>query len=66
MSTNSPLKGAAIHFYNTNYIQAQPTVLTIAPCPHRVLDFDWLADRGIPRIVAAVGRDVFIFPISVD
>ncbi|KAF5386974.1 hypothetical protein D9615_001774 [Tricholomella constricta] len=66
ISTQSPSKGASIHVHNLNYFQAQPTIFTILPRPHLVQDFDFLAFRGIPRIVAAVGRTIFIFSIGVD
>lgn len=59
-------KGAAIQIHNVNHLSASATVITVAPRPHRVIDFDWLATRGTPRIAAAVGHDVLIFPISVD
>ena len=56
--------GAEIWLNNVNHLQTQATSITIAPRPHRVIDFDWLATRGVPRIVAAVGKDVVIFSIS--
>jgi len=59
-------KGAAIQIHNVNHLNASATVITVAPRPHRVIDFDWLATRGTPRIAAAVGHDVLIFPISID
>lgn len=66
VTTNCPSKGGVIHVYNTNYLQAQPTVFAIAPRPLYVRDFDFVAEKGIPRIAAAVGRDVVIFYIGVD
>lgn len=66
ISTRSPAKGALIHVHNINYVHAQPTVFTINPRPHSVADFDFLGMRGIPRIVAAVGRNVHVFTIGVD
>jgi hypothetical protein len=66
ISTRSPAKGALIHVHNINYVHAQPTVFAIHPRPHSVQDFDFLAMRGIPRIVAAVGTTVHIFTIGVD
>jgi len=59
-------KGAAVQIHNVNHLKASATVITVAPRPHRVIDFDWLATRGTPRIAAAVGHDVLIFPISID
>ncbi|KAG6811176.1 hypothetical protein H0H92_008660 [Tricholoma furcatifolium] len=66
ISAQTPTQGALIHIHNTNYFQAQPTELTLLPKPHIIQDFDFLALRGIPRIAAAVGSKVFIFPIGVD
>lgn len=66
VTTNSPAKGAVIHVHNTNYINAQPTVFQIASRPLYVRDFDFIAEKGIPRIVAAVGREVIIFYIGVE
>ena len=47
-------------------IRAQPNVIHIAPRPHRIRDFDFFASRGIPRIAAAVGREIIIFSIAAD
>ncbi|KAK1229065.1 hypothetical protein PQX77_007881 [Marasmius sp. AFHP31] len=66
ISTQSPLKGAVIHVYNTGYVHAQPTTFEISTRPHFVRDFDFVASRGIPRLAAAVGRSVVIFPIGVE
>lgn len=66
ISTRSPAKGALIHVHNINYVHAQPTVFAINPRPHSTEDFDFLSMRGIPRIAAAVGRNVHIFTIGVD
>lgn len=66
VSTNAPTKGAIIHVYNTGYIHAQPTVFNIGLRPLTVRSFDFLAGRGIPRIAAAVGRDLVIFYIGVE
>ncbi|PIL23681.1 hypothetical protein GSI_13430 [Ganoderma sinense ZZ0214-1] len=66
VSTSSPAKGAIIHVHNVNYTHAQPTAFQIAPRPLYVRSFDFVACRGIPRIVAAVGRDVVVFYIGVD
>ncbi|KAF9264935.1 hypothetical protein L218DRAFT_958100 [Marasmius fiardii PR-910] len=68
ISTSSPLKGAVIHVYNTSYVtvHSQPTVFEITSRPEFVRDFDFLATRGIPRVVAGIGRDVVVFPIGVE
>jgi len=66
ISSQSPVKGAVIHVHNMAFIHAQPNVITIAPSPHRIHDFDFLAIRGTPRIVVAVGHEVIIFSIAAD
>jgi len=66
ISTNSNSKGALIHVHNTAYVNAEPTALTVAPRPLYIRDFDFLATSGIPRIAAAVGREVVIFYIGVE
>ncbi|THH20935.1 hypothetical protein EW146_g496 [Bondarzewia mesenterica] len=66
ISTRSPAKGAVIHVYNAFHIHAEPTVFNIGPRPLRVHDFDFLATRGIPRIAAAVGRQLIVFCIGVE
>jgi hypothetical protein len=55
-----------IHVHNMAFVHAQPNVINIAPRPHSVRDFDFLATRGTPRIAAAVGREVIIFSIAAD
>ncbi|KAF8964133.1 hypothetical protein BDZ97DRAFT_947116 [Flammula alnicola] len=66
ISTQSPSKGAVLHVHNCNYVHAAPTSFTLRPKPHFVRDFDFLALEGIPRIAAAIGRIVMVFPIGVD
>lgn len=66
ISTQSAVKGAMIHVHNMAFVHAQPNVISIAPRPHHIRDFDFLATRGIPRIAAAVGREVIIFSIAAD
>ncbi|EMD34509.1 hypothetical protein CERSUDRAFT_159048 [Gelatoporia subvermispora B] len=66
ISANAPGRGAVIHVHNTGYVHAQPTVFSVGPRPLFVRDFDFLAARGIPRIAAAVGRELVIFYIGVD
>ncbi|KAL1947489.1 hypothetical protein VTO73DRAFT_13213 [Trametes versicolor] len=66
VSTSSPAKGAVLHVHNVAYVHAQPTVFQIAPRPLYVRAFDFVACKGIPRIVAAVGREVIVFYIGVD
>ncbi|KAI0811099.1 hypothetical protein BC629DRAFT_1589844 [Irpex lacteus] len=66
ITTNAPTAGAVVNVYNTNHIHAHPTTLTIAPRPLYVRDFDFISQKGIPRIAAAVGREVVIFNIGVE
>ncbi|KAF8163054.1 hypothetical protein B0H34DRAFT_649842 [Crassisporium funariophilum] len=66
ISTQSPSKGAVIHVHNCNFVHAPPTIFNLLPKPHFIRDFDFLALAGIPRIAAAVGRTVIIFPIGVE
>ncbi|KAK7693054.1 hypothetical protein QCA50_002619 [Cerrena zonata] len=66
ISTNSPTKGAVINVHNTTYIHTEPNSFAIAPRPLFVRDFDFLSTPGIPRIVAAVGREVVMFSIGVE
>jgi len=63
ISTQSPAKGAVINIHSTAY--AQPTAMALAPRPHYIRDFDWLASRT-PRIAAAVGRQLIVFSVPVD
>ncbi|KAK7447055.1 hypothetical protein VKT23_014266 [Stygiomarasmius scandens] len=68
ISTQSPLKGAVIQIYNSNFLSAhaQPTVFSIAPRPHFVQDFDFVTLGNVPTLAVAVGRSVFVFPIGVE
>jgi len=63
ISTQSPAKGAVINIHNTTY--SHPTAMALAPRPHFIRDFDWLASRT-PRIAAAVGRQLIVFSVAVD
>ncbi|PPQ90129.1 hypothetical protein CVT25_012298 [Psilocybe cyanescens] len=66
ISSQSPTKGAVLHVHNYSYVHAPPTVFTLRPKPHFIHDFDFLAMGGIPRLVAAVGRTLAVFPIGED
>jgi hypothetical protein len=66
IATQAPGKGAVLHVHNCSYVHAVPTAFALRPRPHYVRDFDFLALPGIPRIAAAVGRTVVVFPIGVD
>ncbi|KAG2061396.1 hypothetical protein BDR06DRAFT_1016493 [Suillus hirtellus] len=59
-------KGAVIHIHDMNYVHAQPHVINIAPRPHRVRDFDFMARRGNPVLAVAYGVEVVVFPIGVE
>ena len=66
VSTSSPARGAVVHVHNAAYPHAPPTAFHVAPRPLHVRAFDFVAGRGVPRIAAAVGRDVVVFYIGVD
>lgn len=66
ISAQLPDKGAVVHIHNTNYLQAQPTILSVDTRPHMIHDFDFLAVRGVPRIAAAVGQSLVVFSIGLD
>ena len=55
-----------MHVHNCAYAQAAPTALALRPRPHRVRALDFLSLPGIPRLAAAVGNAVLVFPIGVD
>lgn len=58
--------GAIINVNSVYHLQTQAAPIQIAPRPHRVTDFDWIGTRGTPRLAAVLGKEIFIFPISVD
>ena len=66
MSTNNPSKGALINVHNTAYLPTEPTAFVVGKRPLCISDFDFLATKDIPRIAAAVGREVVIFYIGVE
>jgi hypothetical protein len=66
ISTRSSSNGALLHVHNCNYVHAPPTSFALRPKPHFIRVFDFLLLPGIPRIAAAVGRTVIIFPIGID
>lgn len=55
-----------LQVFNVAYIHAEPAVFNLGPRPLRIQDFDFLALKGIPRIAAAVGRELVVFYIGVD
>jgi len=66
VSTNDPTKGAFINVHNTAYLPSEPTAFVVGKRPLYIQDFDFVATQGIPRIAAAVGREVVIFYIGVE
>ncbi|KAF9475327.1 hypothetical protein BDN70DRAFT_883862 [Pholiota conissans] len=66
VAAQAPAGGAVVHVYNCSYVHAAPTAFALRPRPHFVRDFDFLALPGIPRIAAALGRIVVVWPIGED
>ncbi|KAH7921485.1 hypothetical protein BV22DRAFT_1122121 [Leucogyrophana mollusca] len=66
IAAHSPTKGAVIHLHNVNYVHTQPNVIHVAPRPQRIRDFDFMANRGVPMLAVAFGRQVVVFPIGVE
>ncbi|KAG1778608.1 hypothetical protein EV702DRAFT_1219177 [Suillus placidus] len=66
VASQCPTKGAVIHIHDMNYVHAQPHVINIAPRPHCVRDFDFMARRGNPALAVAYGVEVVVFPIGVE
>ena len=58
--------GAVVKVISVYHLGTQTSTIQIAPKPHEVADFDWVATRGVPKLAVAVGRNVYVFPISVD
>ncbi|KAH9174248.1 hypothetical protein EDB89DRAFT_1849205 [Lactarius sanguifluus] len=65
---NAGARGATIHVHSAMHAHAhvEPTAFTLAPRPLCVRDFDFVPLKGIPRIAAAVGHELVIFPIGVE
>ena len=69
ISTRNPgAHGATIHVHSRLHAHShvEPTTFTLAPRPLRVLDFDFMSLKGIPRIAAAVGHELIVFYIGLD
>jgi hypothetical protein len=66
ISSQSRTKGATIQIFNTKYIHTQPLSVTLVSAPHVVRDFDFMADQGTTRVVAAIGKELFIFEINIE
>jgi len=65
---NAGARGATIHVHSAMHAHAhvEPTAFTLAPRPLCVRDFDFVPLKGIPRIAAAVGHELIVFPIGVE
>ena len=65
---NAGVRGATIHVHSAMHAHAhvEPTAFTLAPRPLCVRDFDFVPLKGIPRIAAAVGHELIVFPIGVE
>ncbi|EIW85296.1 hypothetical protein CONPUDRAFT_135091 [Coniophora puteana RWD-64-598 SS2] len=59
-------QGAMIHVYNTAYLQAQPNAVQVAPAPHCIRDFHFMAVNDGLAMVAAVDQEVLIFALGTD
>ncbi|KZT03433.1 uncharacterized protein LAESUDRAFT_704750 [Laetiporus sulphureus 93-53] len=66
ISAISPARGAVINIHNTSYVSAAPVAFPLAARPWTVRSFDFIMSHGVPRIAAAVGREVIIFYIGVE
>lgn len=66
ISAYSNARGAVIHVHNVGYVHAQPSVINIAPPPHRIRDFDFMAACAQPVLAVALGHEVAIFAIGND
>ncbi|EED83928.1 predicted protein [Postia placenta Mad-698-R] len=64
ISSRSPTKGAVIHVHNIQNPHGPLASFSMANGPLYVRAFDFLAARGVPRIAAAVGRQVVILYIG--
>jgi hypothetical protein len=65
---NAGVRSATIHVHSAMHAHAhvEPTAFTLAPRPLCVRDFDFVPLKGIPRIAAAVGHEIIVFPIGVE
>ncbi|KAF9228051.1 hypothetical protein BS17DRAFT_726849 [Gyrodon lividus] len=64
IAAHSIKKGAVLHVHNVGYVHAQPSVINVAPHPHHIRDFDFMALRGQPLLVVAFGRQVAVFSLG--
>ncbi|KAJ7055177.1 hypothetical protein C8F01DRAFT_1211717 [Mycena amicta] len=58
---SSSSKAATIYIHDLNH--SSPTTIVLAPRPHFLRDFDWIASRT-PRIAAAVGRRIMVLSVT--
>lgn len=62
VSTGAAGKGGHIHLYNMSYSSTSPSILQVSTNRlHYVRDFDFVAEKNMPRMAAAVGRELIIF-----
>ncbi|KAH7908012.1 WD40-repeat-containing domain protein [Hygrophoropsis aurantiaca] len=65
IASHSPDKGAVIHVYNMNYVHAQPNIIHVASRPHRIRDFDFMANHSKSTLAVALGREIMVFSLGV-
>lgn len=64
IAAHSIKRGAVLHVHNIGYVNAQPSIINVAPRPHRIRDFDFMALRGQPLLAIAFGQRVVVFSIG--
>jgi len=64
IAAHSVKRGAVLHVHNIGYVNAQPSIISVAPRPHRIRDFDFMALRGQPLLAIASGQRVAVFSIG--
>lgn len=64
IAAHSVKRGAVLHVHNIGYINAQPSIINVAPRPHRIRDFDFMALRSQPLLAVAFSQHVAVFSIG--
>lgn len=64
IAAHSIKRGAVLHVHNIGYVHAQPSIINVAPRPHRIRDFDFMALRGQPLLAIAFSQRVIVFSIG--
>jgi hypothetical protein len=64
IAAHSVKRGAVLHVHNIGYVNAQPSIINVAPRPHRIRDFDFMALRGQPLLAIAFSQRVAVFSIG--